>query len=149
MTDPARGNLDPDASPVSLHVAIPRDPACASTARQIVRDALGGRLSDQGLEQALLATSELVTNAWKHGEGAIELKLACGAQTLRIEVIDEGSGAVSEIREQPADESGGWGLRIVDHVAAQWGCFEGTTHVWVELPLAEDAPEPRAHVGPG
>ena len=41
-----------------------------------------------------------------------------------------------EIREQPADESGGWGLRIVDEVALQWGCFEGTTHVWVELPLS-------------
>jgi anti-sigma regulatory factor (Ser/Thr protein kinase) len=142
------GNLDPDTSSAALHVAIPRDPACASTARQIVRDAVGRRLSDRNLEQALLATSELVSNAWKHGEGAIELKLACGPQTLRIEVIDEGSGAVPKIREQPADESGGWGLRIVDQVARQWGCFEGTTHVWVELALDEDAPVQRAPVGP-
>ena len=76
-----------------------------------------------------------MTNAWEHGTGAIELKVASGAESLRIEVIDEGSGAVPEIREQAADENGGWGLRIVDQVARQWGCFEGTTHVWVELPL--------------
>lgn len=130
------GNLDHDATPSALQVALPRDLSCASTSRRIVSDAVGDQLSERALERALLATSELVTNAWKHGEGQIELKVVCSAQSLRIEVIDEGSGAVPEIREQPADENGGWGLRIVDEVALQWGCFEGTTHVWVELPLS-------------
>jgi anti-sigma regulatory factor (Ser/Thr protein kinase) len=131
------GNLDHDATPSALlQVALPRDLSCASTARRVVSDAVGDRLTERALERALLATSELVTNAWKHGEGQIGLTVSCSAQSLRIEVIDEGSGAVPEIREQPADENGGWGLRIVDEVALQWGCFEGTTHVWVELPLS-------------
>jgi anti-sigma regulatory factor (Ser/Thr protein kinase) len=129
------GTIDHDAAPSALHVALPRDPSCATTARQIVRDAIETRVTEPALERALLAVSELVTNAWKHGEGSIELKVACGTESLRVEVIDQGSGAVPQIRERPGDESGGWGLRIIDELAREWGCFEGTTHVWVVLPL--------------
>lgn len=54
---------------------------------------------------------------------------------LRIEVIDEGSGNAPAVRHEGPDESGGWGLRIVDRLATQWGVFEGTTHVWADIPL--------------
>ena len=53
----------------------------------------------------------------------------------RNQVIDEGQGQVVGVRQQPADETGGWGLQIVDRLAAQWGVFEGTTHVWADLAL--------------
>ena len=53
---------------------------------------------------------------------------------LRLEVVDEGDGA-AEVHRGPADETGGWGLRIVDAVSIRWGVFEGTTHVWCEIPL--------------
>ena len=54
---------------------------------------------------------------------------------LRIEVVDEGSDQAPAVRPTAPDESGGWGLRIVDQLAAQWGVFEGTTHVWADLAL--------------
>jgi anti-sigma regulatory factor (Ser/Thr protein kinase) len=111
-----------------------RDPSCAAHARQLVRSHLDGRLSEAAVERALLAASELVTNAWKHGEGSIQLRLAQLRDRLRLEVIDGGSERRPAIREQ-ADESGGWGLRIVDQVALRWGCFDGTTHVWADLAL--------------
>lgn len=87
------------------------------------------------LQKAKLVASELVTNAYKYGRGMIELRLAFPGDCLRLEVIDEGTDRVPHIREQPADETGGWGLHIVDRLARQWGVFEGTTHVWADIPL--------------
>ncbi len=55
---------------------------------------------------------------------------------LRIEVVDEGSDQAPGVRQEAPGESGGWGLRIVDQLAVQWGVFEGTTHVWADLALA-------------
>lgn len=86
-------------------------------------------------EQALLVSSELVSNAYLHGAGEIELVVNLFEDRIRIEVVDEGHEQAPAVREQPADESGGWGLRIVDQVALQWGVFEGTTHVWADLGL--------------
>jgi len=42
------------------------------------------------------------------------------------------------IRERGAE---GRGLRIIGRVAQKWGVFQGTTHVWFEIPLdgADDA----------
>ena len=39
------------------------------------------------------------------------------------------------VRERASDETGGWGLQIVDQLALQWGVLEGTTHVWADLAL--------------
>jgi anti-sigma regulatory factor (Ser/Thr protein kinase) len=83
----------------------------------------------------MLVSSELVSNAYKHGDGKIELRLRLLGDRLRVEVIDEGRDQVPEVRPEPGDETGGWGLQIVQRVALQWGVFEGTTHVWADLPL--------------
>lgn len=116
---------------------LPRDPTSPARAREIVRTTIGPELEDQALERALLTASELTTNALKHGEGRIELRLGRHDGRVRIEVIDEGSGAVGAIRRQASSQGGGWGLRIVDELATRWGCFEGTTHVWAELGLED------------
>jgi anti-sigma regulatory factor (Ser/Thr protein kinase) len=111
---------------------LPRDPASASAARRFARYLLSD-LSEEQLEPVLLTVSELVTNALTHGQGAIELRLSRLPERVRIEVVDEGTGAVPAIRAQASSADGGWGLRIVDEVALAWGCYEGTTHVWAEL----------------
>jgi anti-sigma regulatory factor (Ser/Thr protein kinase) len=116
---------------------LPRHPGAAGDARRFVDRLLYGRgVSEDVRESAQLVSSELVTNAFKHGKGKIELRLKLFAEYLRIEVIDEGRGQAPGVRQDEADESGGWGLRIVDQLAAQWGVFEGTTHVWADLALA-------------
>lgn len=129
------GSIDGAGRSSLLHVALTRDESCAASARRYVRDAIGAHVSERALERAILSVSELVTNAWKHGKGTIELKVLRGSQAVRVEVIDQGSGVTPQIRKKPGDETGGWGLRIVDELAVQWGCFEGTTHVWADLPL--------------
>ena len=84
----------------------------------------------------MLVSSELVTNAFRHGEGQIELRCNVLADRVRIEVVDQGHGQAPSVREEAPNQTGGWGLHIVDRLALQWGIYEGTTHVWMDLALA-------------
>jgi anti-sigma regulatory factor (Ser/Thr protein kinase) len=113
---------------------LPRQPGCGAHARRQLEADLGARLSPAALETAKLVVTELVTNAYLHGRGAIQLKARLDSDRLRLEVVDEGSGQAVKIRERP-DDNGGRGLRIIDQLALAWGAYEGTTHVWVHLPV--------------
>ncbi len=119
------------------HLELPRDLTAAARARQCVERLLGDHAAaDEARDAARLVASELVTNALQHGEGAIELRLKLVENFLRIEVVDQGLDQAPAVRSEEPDESGGWGLRIVDQLATQWGVFEGTTHVWADVALA-------------
>jgi anti-sigma regulatory factor (Ser/Thr protein kinase) len=128
--------VDDPADSEVMTLSLPRDPACAAQARDFVRAELGTQMTELALERALLTVSELVTNAWKHGEGAIELRYEPAEGYVRFEVVDEGTGAIPAIRRTAGDQTGGWGLRIVEELSLRWGCFEGTTHVWAEISLS-------------
>lgn len=114
-------------------VELPRARTCAVHARRWLEDQVSGRIDPQAADDLKLVVTELVENAFVHGEGAIRLRLEVRPNTVRVEVTDQGSGAAIQIREQ-GPELGGWGLKLVDRLASQWGAFEGTTHVWAELP---------------
>lgn len=113
-----------------------RDPAAVREARQFV----GGLLRkdeapQEAVQTAQLVSSELVTNAFEHGEGEIELRVSVIHDRVRVEVIDEGRDNAPAVRRRRDQQVGGWGLQIVDQLALQWGVFEGTTHVWADLAL--------------
>lgn len=113
-----------------------RRPEAAGRARQWVDRLLQARaVSARVRESACLIASELVTNALRHGQGKIELRLTMLSRFVRVEVVDEGTDQAPAVRHAEPGESGGWGLRIVDQLAVQWGVFEGTTHVWADLSL--------------
>ena len=118
----------------AAYVTLPRDPRCAALARSFLSDRLAG-VSAETLASAHLVASELVSNAYRHGEGAITLSVDRFADRLRIEVRDDGSGVAPKVREQGGDDTGGWGLQIVEGLSTRWGAYEGTTHVWADLPL--------------
>jgi anti-sigma regulatory factor (Ser/Thr protein kinase) len=119
-------------------VAVPRESTAARKVRGWVRHCLEQwGAGPSAIERAILVASELVTNAFKYGHGRIEVRLQLGQAAARIEVIDEGSDQVLAVREQPEDRTSGWGLQIVDSLSARWGVFEGTTHVWADLPLED------------
>jgi len=96
---------------------------------------MGTHLSADALSNAQLVTSELVTNAVVHGAGRILLKTRLSGDTLKVEVVDDGTGQARTIREQGSGD-GGWGLRIVNNLSLDWGAHEGTTHVWANIPTA-------------
>ena len=53
--------------------------------------------------------------------------------TVRVEVIDRGSGFTARPRD-PAASHGGYGLYLVDKQATRWGVDrEGGTRVWFEI----------------
>src|SRR5918995_71858 len=66
----------------------------------------GPSLSEERMEVVELLVSELVTNAVRHGEGAIRLRLGREADLIRAEVADEGAGLRVELRERRPDEVG-------------------------------------------
>ena len=123
-------------SPAGEAASIPleREPGCSATARRFVTERLSGRSSEVALENAMLVASELVTNAFQHGQGTIELCLRTRAGRVRIEVVDEGGGVVPKLRE-PGAMLRGWGLQIVEQLSDNWGSFDDAARVWAELPL--------------
>ena len=104
-------------------------------ARDTVRVALTawGYDADEA-ERVALAAGELLTNAIVHGQGEVGLSMAFDGEEARIEVSDHGDGRPAV---RPADptgrELGGWGLRIVDQIAHDWGTHrdDGRTVVWM------------------
>jgi anti-sigma regulatory factor (Ser/Thr protein kinase) len=88
-------------------------------------------LGSQRREDAALLVSELVTNALVHGIGTITLRIDVEPAALRVEVSDEGNVALAPSPTPGAH--GGWGLRIVDQLADEWGVLAGSTKVWFRL----------------
>jgi anti-sigma regulatory factor (Ser/Thr protein kinase) len=114
----------------ALNTNLPRSPGSVSAARRLVN----GHTTMLGAEQredAVLMVSELVTNAVVHGVGAISLRIDIEADAVRVEVADDGNVALEPSPEPGAH--GGWGLRIVEQLADDWGVLEGSTKVWFRL----------------
>lgn len=112
----------------------PHEAASARAARHWAHDELLAWGLDDLVDDALLVLSELVANAVLHGRGPIVVALERLTGGVRIEVCDEGDGAVSVVRG-PLDRVSGRGLMIVDHVTDRWGvdpAGDGLS-VWAEL----------------
>ena len=99
-------------------------------------------VAPQTLEDAILVTSELVTNALIHGGGAPSLSVTLTSDAVRIAVSDATVGeTVDATRVSPGSPSqsgaaGGLGLQIVERLALSWGVVPlsaGKT-VWAVLP---------------
>jgi anti-sigma regulatory factor (Ser/Thr protein kinase) len=146
MTQPREPGLVVDENPFTAGVELPLSNEAAAQARRYVRDVLRTwQCADDLLYDILLVTSELVTNAVRHGGRRCHLHLEKTPEHLRIEVSD-GSAVLPQPRED-ADE-GGRGLAIVDAVAGGWGVSERDDgkSVWAKWPLA--APSAPVQRGP-
>jgi signal transduction histidine kinase len=98
-------------------------------------------LPDELETNLLLLTCELVNNSVLHGDAGdqdeIEVELRTTRTGLRAQVTDPGSGFAPTGRGRELDEPGGWGLVLVERLAASWGVERDTrTRVWFELAAA-------------
>ena len=131
---------------------LPAVPASAGEARRTVRELLEEwAVTPDVREDALLITSELVTNALTHTMSEwIVCRLHLTGQRLRIEVEDQNSGHALPARRRPGpDDQNGRGLMLVGMLSSDWGVNDTPQRsgrvVWAELPsegreTAEPAP---------
>ncbi|WP_236654659.1 ATP-binding protein [Streptacidiphilus anmyonensis] len=111
--------------------------------RHFVRASLAARgwLDDPGADQraavedVLLMTSELVTNACLHAGGPVALTVSdAGWGRLRVEVLDASPEAPRVRPTTAPGRPGGHGLRVVRLLARRWGseARPGGKAVWFE-----------------
>lgn len=117
--------------------AVPFDagPEGASIARCHVRQLLVGE-PETLICDAVMATSELVTNAIVHGRGprCVEGSFDPHHRLLYVMVVD-GSGVLPAIVADRPLGTGGLGLHIVSSLASDWGAIvvDGGTQIWFTI----------------
>lgn len=104
--------------------------------RATITEIAGFGLGRGELTDVLLVVDELVTNAYVHAGGAIEVRLTREVRGFLVEVLDV-EPECSQVRPRVANGlPAGYGLRVVDRVAVAWGARqedEGKT-VWALVP---------------
>ncbi|MFE9440391.1 SpoIIE family protein phosphatase [Streptomyces sp. NPDC006602] len=119
---------------------VPPDPSAVAEARKNAVD----RLASWGLSDSAFVTelvvSELVTNAIRHAEPPIQLRLIHDT-SLICEVSDAGNTAPHMRRARAYDE-GGRGLLLVAQLTQRWGTRPTPTGktIWTEQSIAPPQP---------
>jgi anti-sigma regulatory factor (Ser/Thr protein kinase) len=119
-------------TPNDVVVAFPTTPQAVTAARRT----LVGEGLDPDLDHTVcLLVSELVTNSVRHSGQAPESRIVLAARLhpnfARIEVRDAGPGFDPDVRHGAS----GFGLRMLDTLAARWGVDsdDSGTRVWFEV----------------
>ncbi|WP_327038961.1 SpoIIE family protein phosphatase [Micromonospora maris] len=110
-------------------VRLPADRRTPAAARAVVRSVLAEADLDELLNEALLLTTELSTNAVEHARTELDVEVSADAAGLTVTVSDFASGPVDELTvgvRNAATEitevaERGRGLLLVDHFASRWG----------------------------
>ena len=125
------------AGTVDLTLELPPTPESAAAAREALSP-LGERLEESQLETVRLLVTELITNSVKHGEPGndpVRVVVTLTNEAVHVEVNDNGEGfEPPPPREQALEVPSGWGLYLVDRLAARWGVeTDNGSSVWFEL----------------
>jgi len=114
------------------------DPAAVHHARQLVREVCrAAGVDDDTRDNAVLLTSETVTNAFTHGRSEARLQVDGGPGVVVVQVGDDNSRHPA-LADRDPEALDGRGLEIVQLVAARWGVRDddhGKT-VWFEVRAA-------------
>ncbi|MFJ7424064.1 SpoIIE family protein phosphatase [Streptomyces uncialis] len=125
-----------------------------ATARSFVRDTLQGWGFADIIDDAVVLTSELVTNAVIHAGTSAEVLCLRSGDTVRIEVADRYPEREIPLQHSPGDmgspdRESGRGLQLCAALAGRWGVEYSPSHkrVWflMELP---DRPVGTRSAGP-
>ncbi|WP_369232878.1 SpoIIE family protein phosphatase [Streptomyces sp. R21] len=122
-----------------------------ATARSFVRDTLQGWGFADIVDDAVVLTSELVTNAVVHAGTAADVLCLRSDDGVRIEVADhyperEIPLQATAVNMGSPDREGGRGLQLCAALAGRWGVEYTPTHkqVWFQLALPDRAVGTRA-----
>lgn len=141
---------------LARRIRLPNDRRTPAAARALVRSILEDARLEELLNEALLLTTELATNAVVHAGTELDIEVTADAGGLTVTVTDFAPGPVEELAVGPKNDKidigevaeRGRGLLLVDHFASRWGTVhEGIGKgVWFRLERHDaEAPDP----GPG
>ncbi|MFF2364516.1 ATP-binding protein [Streptomyces sp. NPDC058122] len=148
---PSAGTTAPGGTPANrvrgahrLRTTVLAHPSRVPGVRAMVAEYLTRlRLPAQRVDDAVLATGELFTNALRHGSpdrgDTITVGIACDPRELRVSVADR-SSALPAARTAGGAEESGRGLTIIAALSDDWGVAPadpGTTgkKVWFSMVL--------------
>jgi anti-sigma regulatory factor (Ser/Thr protein kinase) len=122
-----------------LELSVPARPESLGAVRQAL-ERLG--LPSGPLDEARLLVTELVSNSIRHAglgpDDLVHVVADRSGAVIRFSVSDTGpgipAGVAGSIRPSPGARAG-WGLFLVDRMAARWGTDPGDGTVWFELEL--------------
>ncbi|OXM55013.1 ATP-binding protein [Amycolatopsis alba] len=105
--------------------------------RSVIADQLGfGRGEDEPLGALLLVVDELVSNAYRHTDGPVELRVNRQVRSFLVEVADDDPD-LEALRSTL--ETARYGLRLVGQLSLDWG-FRGEQAgktVWALVPAQQ------------
>ncbi|MET9968220.1 PAS domain S-box protein, partial [Streptomyces sp. NPDC006356] len=136
----------PRSSVITARAAASFDPVGRSvaSARSFVRDTLQGWGFADIVDDAVVLTSELVTNAVVHAGTSADVLCLRSDDGVRIEVADRYPEREIPLQGHPVnmgspDREGGRGLQLCAALAGRWGVEYTPTHkqVWFQLDLPE------------
>jgi anti-sigma regulatory factor (Ser/Thr protein kinase) len=123
-------------------IRVPGGPKAPSLMRSRLERELGHELAEERLGDLRLLTTEVVSNSVRHGrvgpEGWVSSRVFVASDRLRVEVRDSSvPRGLPEQRTPDYEDGGGFGLFLLDQVAASWGVEQDPgLCVWFELDLA-------------
>jgi anti-sigma regulatory factor (Ser/Thr protein kinase) len=139
----ASGRRSGDAPAYELtrlaEIVLPAGVRTPGAARMVVAHCLSGLVTQRILRDAELLVSELVTNSIDHGQlddgDSVLLRVFLATDTLRLEIENSGTaGVVAPNRAGRESGQGGYGLDLVELLAARWGVSRNrSTSVWFEM----------------
>jgi anti-sigma regulatory factor (Ser/Thr protein kinase) len=114
------------------------DPASVPAARRLACDFAADYLDSKQFKAFELVVTEIVSNAIRHGGApGDEIRMAITPKDsfMCVQVTDLGPGLVPKPGALEADDDGGFGLFIVEHLTRRWGVTRenSETRVWFEL----------------
>ena len=140
MTEPeSRGSAEMGAADTGEHfvLEVAATPEAASAVRRAFL-AQDGALPNLVRDDVLLLLTELVNNAVGHADTApgpaVRVEIGQWFGMVRVAVWDEGRGFTYPTTSR-SDETGGWGLVLVDRIADRWAVAPAPTgtRVWFEI----------------
>ncbi|HVF18813.1 MAG TPA: ATP-binding protein [Mycobacteriales bacterium] len=104
-----------------VRIPLPDDATAPMVARRTLRKLLRGWRLPALVEPVVLAASELVTNAFRHGAPPVRLTVRRSADRVSIAVADSSDDRPHVAAPATAADESGRGMAIVDLVASDTG----------------------------